>query len=134
MLVATDVAARGIDITDIDLVVNFDVPMHAEDYVHRIGRTGRAERSGKAVTLVCELDGRRTGDIEKLLGEPIRRIKLDGFDYRKWPVESDGKSRRRPTGRRRAGQRGAGSGRSGKRSAKGPGSGGSRRRGRRSKG
>ena len=58
ILVATDVAARGIDILDIDLVVNFDVPMHAEDYVHRIGRTGRAERSGKAATLVCELDGR----------------------------------------------------------------------------
>jgi len=104
ILVATDVAARGIDIIDIDLVVNFDIPMHAEDYVHRIGRTGRAERSGKAVTLVCELDGRRTRDIEKLLGEPIRRVKLERFDYRKWPVEGSarpgGAGRRRPDGRR----------------------------------
>ncbi|NIM63116.1 MAG: ATP-dependent helicase, partial [Acidobacteria bacterium] len=103
ILVATDVAARGIDITDIDLVVNFDVPMQAEDYVHRIGRTGRAERSGKAVTLVCELDGRRTRDIEKLLGAPIPRVKLDGFEYRKWPVESaarSGAGRNRPRGRR----------------------------------
>jgi len=103
ILVATDVAARGIDITDIDLVVNFDIPMHAEDYVHRIGRTGRAERSGKAVTLVCELDGRRTRDIEKMLGEPIRRIKLERFDYRKWPVEGSARptdGRRRPGGQR----------------------------------
>jgi len=123
MLVATDVAARGIDISDIDLVVNFDVPMHAEDYVHRIGRTGRAERDGKAVTLVCELDGRRTRDIEKLLGEPIKRVKLDRFDYRKWPVEGsadDGRGRdggrhggrsRRPSGGGRS--RGSGGGRSG---------------------
>ncbi len=103
ILVSTDVAARGIDITDIDLVVNFDVPMHAEDYVHRIGRTGRAERSGRAITLVCELDGRRTRDIEKMLGEPIRRIKLERFDYRTWPVEDlarpAGTGRRRPSGR-----------------------------------
>ncbi len=123
ILVATDVAARGIDILDIDLVVNFDVPMHAEDYVHRIGRTGRAERSGKAITLVCELDGRRIREIEKLLGESIRRIKLDRFDYRKWPVEdsvgSAGAGRRRPGGRRggsarrdgRTRQRGNGGGR-----------------------
>ncbi|NIM00822.1 MAG: DEAD/DEAH box helicase [Acidobacteria bacterium] len=124
MLVATDVAARGIDITDIDLVVNFDVPMHPEDYVHRIGRTGRAERSGKAVTLVCELDGRRTGDIERLLGEPIPRIKLDGFDYRKWPVESGGSRRSRPGGRRRSGKRRPAGGAAGK----GSGTGGRRRR------
>jgi superfamily II DNA/RNA helicase len=102
MLVATDVAARGIDITDIDLVINFDVPMHAEDYIHRIGRTGRAERSGKAVTLICELDGRRTRDIEKLLGESIRRVKLERFNYRVWPVEGAPRpsgSGRQPGGR-----------------------------------
>ena len=114
ILVATDVAARGIDIIDIDLVVNFDVPMHAEDYVHRIGRTGRADRSGKAVTLVCELDGRRTRDIEKLLGEPIRRVKLERFDYRMWPVEGaarpGGSGRRRPGGHRGSPQRGASGG------------------------
>ena len=125
MLVATDVAARGIDITDIDLVVNFDVPMHAEDYVHRIGRTGRAERSGKAVTLVCELDGRRTRDIEVLLGEPIRRVKLERFDYRKWPVE--GSARPAGRGRRQSGRRGS-SGRPPGGSGQGARSGGSKRR------
>ncbi len=81
VLVATDVASRGLDITDIDLVVNFDVPMHAEDYVHRIGRTGRAERSGKAITLVTVLDGRRIKAIEQLLREPVPRVRLEGFSY-----------------------------------------------------
>jgi ATP-dependent RNA helicase RhlE len=102
MLVATDVAARGIDITDIDLVVNFDVPMHAEDYVHRIGRTGRAERSGQAATLVCEFDARRAKEIETLLGYSIQRIRLEGFDYRTWPIESA------PAGSRAGRNRGAG--------------------------
>ena len=98
ILVATDVAARGLDITDIDLVVNFDVPMQAEDYVHRIGRTGRAARFGQAITLVCELDSRRTQDIERLLREKIPRMELEGFDY---------KPMRRPpaTGRRRDSRR-----------------------------
>ena len=82
VLVATDVAARGLDITDIDLVVNFDVPMHAEDYVHRIGRTGRAHREGRAVTLVSELDGRRVAAIESLLGNRVPREVLEGFPYR----------------------------------------------------
>ncbi len=81
VLVATDVAARGLDITDIDLVVNFDVPMHAEDYVHRIGRTGRAERSGKAVTLVTPLDERRASAIESLLGYEVQHVRLEGFSY-----------------------------------------------------
>ncbi len=133
ILVATDVAARGIDITDIDLVVNFDVPMQAEDYVHRIGRTGRAERSGKAVTLVCELDGRRTADIEKLLGESIPRVKLDEFEYRRWPVEG-ARTSRRPSGRRRSEKRRPASGRSKKSSKKGSGAGERRGRRRRGKG
>jgi superfamily II DNA/RNA helicase len=94
ILVATDVAARGLDITDIDLVVNFDVPMQAEDYVHRIGRTGRAARFGKAITLVCELDSRMTGDIERLLQEKIPRLELEGFQYK--PM-----GRPAPAGRRR---------------------------------
>jgi superfamily II DNA/RNA helicase len=81
VLVATDVAARGLDITDIDLVVNFDVPMHAEDYVHRIGRTGRAERTGKAVTLVTPADGRRVSAIEFLLKEPVPVVRLENFAY-----------------------------------------------------
>jgi ATP-dependent RNA helicase RhlE len=96
ILVATDVAARGLDITDIDLVVNFDVPMQAEDYVHRIGRTGRAERTGRAITLISELDGRRSGEIEALLGVKIPRNQLEGFDYRPIPTDS-GRGRGRPS-------------------------------------
>jgi ATP-dependent RNA helicase RhlE len=79
VLVATDVAARGLDIDDIDLVVNFDVPMHAEEYVHRIGRTGRAHRTGKALTFVSEQDVRRARQIEDLLGHPVRRETIEGF-------------------------------------------------------
>jgi ATP-dependent RNA helicase RhlE len=81
VLVATDVAARGLDIDDIDLVVNFDVPMHAEEYVHRIGRTGRAHREGKALTLVCEFDGARAAQIEEMLGHAVRRETVSGFPY-----------------------------------------------------
>ena len=99
ILVATDVAARGLDITDIDLVVNFDVPMQAEDYIHRIGRTGRAERCGKAVTLVSELDERRAKDIERLLGEKVRRIELAGFPYQARSAAPASRGRRRPGGR-----------------------------------
>ena len=72
LLVCTDVAARGLDIKDVPAVFNFDVPFNAEDYVHRIGRTGRAGASGLAVTLVSGSDARLVADIEKLL-----KIKLD---------------------------------------------------------
>jgi ATP-dependent RNA helicase RhlE len=99
VLVATDVAARGLDIDDIDLVINFDVPMHAEEYVHRIGRTGRAHREGKALTLVSELDGARAAQIEEMLGHAVRRETLAGFPYGPVPrAVSDG--RRRSAGRR----------------------------------
>jgi ATP-dependent RNA helicase RhlE len=81
VLVATDVAARGLDITDIDLVVNYDMPKYAEEYVHRIGRTGRAHRFGKAATLVSEADARQVREIEQLLGEPVREERLEGFPY-----------------------------------------------------
>jgi superfamily II DNA/RNA helicase len=101
VLVATDVAARGLDITDIDLVVNYDLPMQPEDYVHRIGRTGRAERSGKAVTLVSELDQRRAREIERLLGKPVERVELEEFDYAPLPrVSSSRGGRARPARRR----------------------------------
>ena len=120
---ATDVAARGLDVTDIDLVVNFDVPMQPEDYVHRIGRTGRAERAGKAVTLVSELDERRAKDIERLLGEEIPRIELEGFargprsgDPPKVRARDSGGRGRGPAGgsqRRRSGGRSGGGQRSG---------------------
>jgi superfamily II DNA/RNA helicase len=107
-LVATDVAARGLDITDIDLVINYDVPMQAEDYVHRIGRTGRAERTGKAVTLVTDRDDRRIAEIERLLGEKVPRTKLEGFAYRTGGGggrggDRGGSSRKRAGGGRREG-------------------------------
>ncbi len=72
-LVATDVAARGLDIDQLPLVINYELPTHAEDYVHRIGRTGRAGASGEAVSLVDEDDQRRLADIEKLLGRTFPR-------------------------------------------------------------
>ena len=79
LLVCTDVAARGLDIKDVPAVFNFDVPFNAEDYVHRIGRTGRAGASGLAVTLVAPSDTRLVGDIEKLIKKKIEveSIELD---------------------------------------------------------
>lgn len=71
IMVATDVAARGIDVKDISMVINFDVPEHAEDYVHRIGRTGRAGASGKAVTFVIPQQWKEVRDIEKLISMQI---------------------------------------------------------------
>ncbi|HMN51214.1 MAG TPA: DEAD/DEAH box helicase [Xanthobacteraceae bacterium] len=71
LLVASDVAARGLDIPEVSHVFNFDVPYHAEDYVHRIGRTGRAGRSGEAFTLVSPMDRKSLGAIEKLIGQSI---------------------------------------------------------------
>ena len=78
LLVATDVAARGLDIADLPAVFNFDVPFNAEDYVHRIGRTGRAGASGLAVTLVTRGDARLIGDIEKLIKT---KIDLDPVEF-----------------------------------------------------
>ena len=77
LLVATDVAARGLDIADLPAVFNFDVPFNAEDYVHRIGRTGRAGASGLAVTLVDREDVRLVGDIERLIK---RKIEIEPFE------------------------------------------------------
>ncbi len=71
LLVASDVAARGLDIPDVSHVFNFDVPTHSEDYVHRIGRTGRAGRSGKAFTLTTKSEQKYLDNIEKMLGEVI---------------------------------------------------------------
>lgn len=80
IIVATDVLSRGIDIEDIDLVINFDVPNDGEDYVHRIGRTARAETDGTAITLVSEAEQYKLLVIEELLGYPIPKGELDaGF-------------------------------------------------------
>ena len=79
VLVATDVAARGLDIVELPGVINYDVPFSAEDYVHRIGRTGRAGASGLAITLATERDSRSLGDIEKLIkrGIEVRTLTLE---------------------------------------------------------
>ena len=80
ILVATDVAARGLDITDLPCVINYDLPYNAEDYVHRIGRTGRAGASGDALSIYSDKDERLLADIEKLIKQTIRRGELDGFN------------------------------------------------------
>lgn len=77
ILVATDIVARGIDIDDIAMVVNYDVPREAEDYIHRIGRTARADADGKAVTLVNENDQSKFGAIERFLGYEITKENVD---------------------------------------------------------
>ena len=81
VLVATDIAARGLDIPEVSHVINFDVPQHPESYVHRIGRTGRAEAAGDAFTLMVAEDSRPMAAIERFIGKPIERVKLDGYDY-----------------------------------------------------
>jgi len=85
-LVATDIVARGIDIDDIAMVINYDVPRDAEDYVHRIGRTARADAEGKAITFVGEKDRRRWHDIEKFLGKKIDRNEIQA-EFRNSPSE-----------------------------------------------
>jgi ATP-dependent RNA helicase RhlE len=94
VLVATDVAARGLDIVDLPAVFNFDVPFNAEDYVHRIGRTGRAGASGLAITLVAREDARLVSDIEKLIRKKVELEPLELDDERPRREFSD--RRRRP--------------------------------------
>ena len=81
VLVATDVAARGLDIAELPVVINYDVPFGAEDYVHRIGRTGRAEASGDAFTIMTADELDFAAAVENFIGKPIERKKLDGFNY-----------------------------------------------------
>lgn len=89
ILVATDIAARGLDVETISHVINYDIPDTADTYIHRIGRTGRAEREGDAVTFVTKQDSAIVWDIEKALGAPIERIKLEDFDYNTPPPSAD---------------------------------------------
>jgi superfamily II DNA/RNA helicase len=105
LLVASDVAARGLDIQGMSHVFNFDVPIHAEDYVHRIGRTGRAGREGRAFTLATPDDGRFVSAITRLIGKDIPTISLDGMS----PAEAAPSATEDGGGRRsRRGGRGRG--------------------------
>ncbi|MBL9188072.1 MAG: DEAD/DEAH box helicase [Opitutaceae bacterium] len=81
VLCATDIAARGLDIAGVSHVINYDVPENAEDYVHRIGRTGRANNTGDAFTLVTEDDVRDARSIERYMGVAVERKKIEGFPY-----------------------------------------------------
>jgi ATP-dependent RNA helicase RhlE len=108
VLVATDIAARGIDVSQISHVINYDVPDTVDAYTHRIGRTGRLERTGDAFTFVTGEDTAMIRDIERTLGEPIPRKTLAGFDYAaKPPATAEFRADRRPSGRPGGGQHGA---------------------------
>ena len=93
LLVCSDVAARGLDIGGLSHVFNFDVPIHAEDYVHRIGRTGRAGLEGKALTIAAPEDRYAVEQIEKLIHHPIPPILVEGLDPVDW-AEKDSRKRR----------------------------------------
>ncbi|MCP4902374.1 MAG: DEAD/DEAH box helicase [bacterium] len=81
VLVATDIAARGIDIEALPHVVNFDVPGQAEDYIHRVGRTARARTTGDAITFASPAEAKELAAIERAVGRRIKRLTVDGFDY-----------------------------------------------------
>ena len=81
MLVATDIAARGIDVEALGHVVNFDVPLASDDYVHRIGRTGRAEATGEAFTFVSPEEMGELAAIERAVGRKLPRVTVPDFDY-----------------------------------------------------
>ena len=127
VLVATDIAARGLDIDRLPHVVNFELPNVPEDYVHRIGRTGRAEQSGAAVSLVCVDEKKLLRDIEKLLGRQIPQQVIQGYEpdasIKAEPIENGG-GRRSGGGNRPArtgGQRAGGAGGQARRSGGGGG-------------
>ena len=98
VLVATDIAARGIDVDGISHVVNYDVPMHSEGYVHRIGRTGRAHAIGDAISFVTPEDQGPLRSLERFIGRGIVRKKAEGFDYNQAapPREERGRGTRVP--------------------------------------
>jgi ATP-dependent RNA helicase RhlE len=101
VLVATDVAARGIDIDELPYVVNYEIPHTPEDYVHRIGRTGRAGKLGKAISLVASDEVEYLVDIEKLIKRPIEQVTVQGFapdEHWCYPPDKKGGGRKRPAG------------------------------------
>ena len=80
-MVATDIAARGLDIDSISHVINFDMPDTADAYIHRIGRTGRAKRTGEAFTLVTQDDDQMVRRIERIMDQKLEKRTLEDFDY-----------------------------------------------------
>ncbi len=107
ILVATDIAARGIDIEHISHVINYDMPESTDDYIHRIGRTGRVEKTGDALTLVTGADAGKIRALEKILEAPLERRTLEGFTYEQAPARAEGGRGQRPSRgpRRRSGGR-----------------------------
>jgi len=102
VMVATDIAARGIDVAGVSHVINYDVPEKPEDYVHRIGRTGRAQAVGDAFTLVTPENAGDIRDIQRFIGQKIPELKLEGFAYRPFvaravPVSAPGGSHSKPS-------------------------------------
>jgi superfamily II DNA/RNA helicase len=100
LLVASDVAARGLDIPDVSHIFNYDVPHHADDYVHRIGRTGRAGKSGDSITLVTPADGRNLDKVLRLIGKTPEELKLD-VDWSQAKPDGRREVRKRPERRDR---------------------------------
>ena len=100
VLVATDVAARGLDIDDLPLVVNFELPYVPEDYIHRIGRTGRAGASGEAISFVAPEEEKYLADIERLLKKTVPIVSADGFDPSSARAERAPRTARSPSAER----------------------------------
>src|SRR5256885_5660019 len=105
VLVATDIAARGLDVPEVSHVINFDVPQHPEDDVHRMGRTGRAESKGDAFTIMVAEDASHMAAIERFIGQKIERIKLEGFNYEYTALFDEATDKRSPYERKVKGVR-----------------------------
>jgi len=122
LLVCSDVAARGIDIKGLSHVFNFDTPHHAEDYVHRIGRTGRAGKEGRAFTFAMPEDGKAVQAIEKLIGKPIPHVQIEGITTQELSDEAPrrGRGGRGGGGRARGNERGERGGRGARTNGRGP--------------
>ncbi|MBX3725717.1 MAG: DEAD/DEAH box helicase [Xanthomonadales bacterium] len=98
IMIATDIAARGIDIDQLPVVINFELPMVAEDYVHRIGRTGRAGAEGQAISLVCPEESSQLRDIQRVIGRDIEQALVAGFEPHQ-PLRLDGRAPSQPARR-----------------------------------
>jgi len=96
ILVATDIAARGIDVLSISHVINYDMPESPDDYIHRIGRTGRVDKSGDALTFVTNADADKIRALEQLLNAPLARLTLPDFDYARPAPENRPRHLQRP--------------------------------------